>query len=475
MSTPVLRMSGQQAPWHQFYANPSYHGGKTTPKQKEPLQRQKEKANSKSARAGTRTEEWMCSGCYRTNFLNGPRATTWCRGEGCGKQLNPVQDAYIDKHAQRTDWPTRELHKLGLCSAPVLATTASSSSLPPPPPPLPIPPQSQQQTPSWSEVAQGRQQRSPQKEPSLQQKLEGARSQLRAAQSAGWDKETVVFLQERVDGFSATLAAQQPAWQRLQGAKKRLRAAADRVENAAEAVTKWQAELAGARTEMANLRRECAGLEDEAAQTLAKEKTQAPPSIATATMITNLQQTLTNLAQAVEGCWLAGESSHLAQQGGVPSRLAEALRATHAALTPVQEAEPQQAPPEVAEVTESEMGDDEMDDEEPCQEAAQQSAAPTPQATAAQAAAEVMRQSAVEMQQPLCGARASGGRRRPAAEQPDPERRDRSRSPVCEATAANEAGIAAEVAAARQQCSSQPAAPPAGCVDGGLFGRPNQW
>ena len=283
-----------------------------------------EKSQKESARAGTRKEEWMCGQCGRTNYLLGvPQATLpRCRGADCNRYLNVFRDSYINQWACKTDWPQHALHVLGLSGPPLK-----------PPPPKQEASASPPTQRSWTHVVQGKQASPPREatEPSLQQKLETARQQLNTAQHQGWDDEAVAFLKQRVDTLAATLTLQQPVWQRLNATKKRLRTAADRVEAAAAAVREWTAELNSARMELTTLKDEHASLEAEAASSLGPVE-QMQQQTQMTTMVTTLQTTLRTLAAAVDSLWIAGDRSILADQGGVPGRLAQALQATHATL-----------------------------------------------------------------------------------------------------------------------------------------------
>ena len=318
---------------------------------------------------------------------------------------------------------------------------------------------------SWSVVAQ-KELKQAGKEPSLHQKLETARHQLKAAQNQHWDSETTAYLQQRVDGFTSQLAAQQPAWQRLQGTKKRLRAAADRAEEAVAAVQKWTVELENARAEMASIQKEHAALETEAAHTLARgtmpRQRQHMPTLAK-----SLQQTLSNLAEAVESIWVAG-SNGLAEQGGVPVRLANALQATHATLAQLTE-----PADDSVSISDMEMDETEVNVGEEAPAETPRGQLPQAMQEPAVSAAELMRQSLDENQQHLPESSASGlstplskarprsrprqNRRRGEQEQEQPIERSRGRSRT--PPGIDGAAIAEEIAAARHQCSQAAAAP----------------
>ena len=255
-------------------------------------QRAEYKASKPSARRGGRKPEWLCSRCGRTNFMD----LATCRGKDCAQHRDPRYDTYINEYAEKSSWPTEYWTPARRVRSPSKQGTQTARPS------------------TYAEAVAPRQ-------PTPHKQLQALRQQLADAKRLGWDDATVDFLQQRVMAIEQEQMQQRPLGQRLDQKRAALRRACDRAEAALTQVAEWQSEVEKAKEEVIALERDVTLLSQEASLH------------ANLNPVQQIAQTLGTLAQAVEGTWALGTSG---ENGGVPVRLAQALKASHAALAELQ-------------------------------------------------------------------------------------------------------------------------------------------
>ena len=333
--------------------------------------RQQQRAGGPKAMKGERQQEWQCSLCYRTNFLENEA----CRGTDCWQKRNPKTDWFIDRWGQKTAWPQEVLTQLSEAAWP--AKQPPTMEEPPPPSqqqqrspqrmpgfPVWLPPAPKARPPGHAEPTESAEAGA--KQQSTQRKLEQARAELKAAEGQGWDAETREWMRDRVDRLAKEASAEQPAWHRLQQKRKALRTACDRAENAHKSLAGWSAELAEAKDDVLRLQQEHGHLAAEAARSVGGSP--APPE--TANAVAAVLETLRKLAGAVEACWTTSEA------GGVPPQLAEALRTSHEAVAKLG---PPVPPEHDLQISSESEADDEQEEERRTKRRRQRSSPPAAQ------------------------------------------------------------------------------------------------